>query len=86
MIKVQMHIDEADNGYTFVFNAHDPDGGTPFMMKDSGAMCNTMHRRVCIEGKDRDSIYRLSNAVGQLLQEFFNIIIADIHSKVKEGA
>lgn len=85
MIQVQMHMDEADNGYTFVFNAHDPDGGTPFPT-GHGSMCNTMHRRVCVEGKDREDIFRLADKVGQLLQGFFNAVQEDIRSKVKERA
>lgn len=76
MIRVDMFMREADNGYTFDFHAYDPNGGIPFPVK-GGDTTNSMHRKVCVEGKGITSIQRLEPLIGVLLQEFFDVIKQD---------
>ena len=78
MIRVEMFMDEADNGYTFNFHAYNAQGTSdpPF---------DAIHRRVCVEGKDREAIFRLEGQVGDLLQDFFETVKQNIRSRARVG-
>ena len=84
MIRVEMFMDEADNGYTFNFHAHDPSGGTPFPV-EGGGTSNSMHRKVCVEGKSAVAIQRLECLVGVVLQDLFTVIKQDIQRNAGRG-
>lgn len=74
MIRVEMHLWEADNGYTFEFHGHNPQGVPGIERID---------RRVCVEGKGTVAIQRLEGLIGVLLTDFFELVKQDIRKSIR---
>ena len=76
MIRVEMNVWEADNGYTFEFHSYNPNA-------QPGSKVEQVHKRVCVEGKDAASIKRLEGSAKILLQEFFEVVKQDIRESTR---